>query len=164
LWKAAVTTLLCPSCKHLSWEYPKELTPYFQEGFACELRTGTELNGETLETLVGEVDTRVSAAGFRFDCDLDDLNDMTDSDRAALNGTVTGTIQLEMKKRTFEPDEESRYYLAEDVLRDPTNLELIAEKALDEMFNNRGGDGYYAERLVIVDCLTGLTCAGIRLN
>jgi hypothetical protein len=78
----------------------------------------------------------------------------------ALERVVSGTVQLEMSSWEFDPDPESDFYLDSDILSDPANLALIVEKALDEMFENRGGDGYHAERWAIIDSLAGLAYGG----
>jgi hypothetical protein len=54
----------CLSCKLLSWSYPPELTPYFQEGFACEIKVAQPFSTDWLASFISDIEQRVSAAGF----------------------------------------------------------------------------------------------------
>ena len=155
----------CPACKILSWSYPPELSPFYQEGFRCEISTSADLELEPLNAMVAEVTKRLVSVGFRFEFDLADWIDDSATDLAqelkSLEGKIIGTAQLEMTSWEFNPeDEDSQYYLAPEVLNDPANLGQIVETAIADMFNNLGGDGYYAERHSISDALQGLTYDG----
>lgn len=162
------TYTFCPACKTLSWAYPEELTPYYQEGFRCEISTGVDLEIQPLELLIAEVTKRVDEAGFRFEFDLANWIDI-DADRTeqlkSLEGVIVGIAQLEMDSWPFNPeyegkDEDSDVYMSTEALEDPQNLKEIVEKAIADMFNNLGGDGYYAERQQINDALKDLTYNG----
>lgn len=159
------TYTYCPACKILSWAYPAELSPFYQEGFRCEISTSADLELEPLNAIISDITKRLDEVGFRFEFDLENWIDLSAPDQAmelkSLDGKIIGTAQLEMTSWEFNPDdEESEHYLAPDVLNDPANLVQIVETAIADMFNNLGGDGYYAERHSIQDALRGLTYKG----
>lgn len=162
------TYTYCPNCKVLSWTFPSALSPYYQEGFRCEISTDIEFEDEPLSKMLEEITKRLDEIGYRFDFDLADWIDL-EADRAeqlkTIEGAVVGTAQLEMTSWLFDPegegkDEDSDGYLSPETLTDPKNLQLIVETGIADMFNNRGGDGYYFERHQIQDALQSLTYGG----